>query len=88
MPRTKTLPKPIPENPSAPLASPEPLSAEATLFERMATFAPEEWRTLKVYIYRLWPVIDRKEGQHFVAKVSEPFVRQWEILSPVERWPR
>ncbi len=26
-----------------------------------------------MYVYRCWPVIDRKEGQHFLAKLSEPF---------------
>jgi hypothetical protein len=38
------------------------------------SFTAEEWRAgLKVYLYRLWPVIDRREDNHFLAKVAEPF---------------
>src|SRR5215469_17994332 len=41
-------------------------------FESLTQFTPEEWRGMKIYVYRLWPVIDRKEKEHFLAKVQEP----------------
>jgi len=42
-------------------------------FERLHQFNLNEWRSLRAYLYRLWPVIDRKESEHFISKLSEPF---------------
>ena len=38
-------------------------STELDFFERIASFRPEDWQGgLKVYFYRLAPIIDRKDG--------------------------
>ena len=58
-------------------------SADLEFFERLASCKPDDWQTgFKVYVYRVWPIIDRKDGQHFLAKVNEPFdpdyiLRNW-----------
>ena len=58
-------------------------SADLEFFERLASCKPDEWQAgFKVYVYRVWPIIDRKDGQHFLAKVNEPFdpdyiLRNW-----------
>lgn len=47
---------------------------DVDVFQRLQSFTAEEWRAgLKVYVYRIWPVIDRREDSHFLAKVAEPF---------------
>jgi hypothetical protein len=48
-------------------------SEEPSFFEQLQQFSADDWRGLSCYVYRLWPVIDRKEGQHYLSKVSEPF---------------
>jgi hypothetical protein len=45
---------------------------ETGFFETLTQFTPEEWRGMKIYVYRLWPVIDRKEKEHFLSKLQEP----------------
>ena len=58
-------------------------STELDFFELIASFSPDDWQGgLKSYIYRLAPIIDRKDGQHYLAKVSESFdqdylLRHW-----------
>jgi hypothetical protein len=45
--------------------------------------SPADWQSgHKVYVYRCWPVIDRRDEQHYLAKLSEPFdedviLRNW-----------
>ena len=56
-------------------AAEEPDSQEEPkigFFESLAQFTTEEWRGMKMYVYRLWPVIDRKEKEHFLSKLQEP----------------
>ena len=36
-------------------------------------FATDDWQGKKVYLYRVWPVIDKKSDDHFIAKLSETF---------------
>ncbi len=61
----------------------DPKSTELDFFERIASFSPDDWQGgLKAYIYRVAPIIDRKDGQHYLAKVSESFdqdylLRHW-----------
>jgi hypothetical protein len=46
---------------------------EPDIFARMANLTAEDWQNgHKVYVYRVWPVIDRKHSEHFIAKVAEP----------------
>ena len=42
-------------------------------FARLQSLTAEDWREHKTYVYRTWPVIDRRDSEHFLAKVSEPF---------------
>ncbi len=70
MPRTKATETQTDHPPAPPAA---PIAEELGFFERLQQYSAEEWRSLKVYVYRCWPVIDRKEGQHFLSKLSEAF---------------
>jgi hypothetical protein len=45
-------------------------SEEISFFERLAQFTEDEWRGLKLYVYWLWPVIDKKDSEHFLSKLS------------------
>jgi hypothetical protein len=47
---------------------------ELDFFEQLQAFSADEWQAgLKIYIYRTYPVIDRRDEAHFLAKISEPF---------------
>ena len=49
-------------------------SGEPEFFEQIQKFTADEWQSgLKVYVYRTWPVIDRRDDSHFLAKIREPF---------------
>ena len=50
-----------------------PEAAHETLLEQIQRLTPEEWQGKKVYLYRVWPIIDKKGDDHFLAKLSEPF---------------
>lgn len=52
-------------------AAPAQNDDQVNFFERLNQFSAEEWRSLKLYVYRIWPVIDRKENEHFLAKISQ-----------------
>ena len=46
-----------------PVVTDDKKSTELDFFERIASFRPEDWQGgLKVYFYRLAPIIDRKDG--------------------------
>jgi len=43
-------------------------------FQQLQQLSPEAWQSgHKVYCYRTWPVIDKRDQEHFLCKVSEPF---------------
>jgi len=67
----------VPEGTEAPAAverpGAKPNGEPTPFFERLHQFTADDWRGLRAYLYRLWPVIDRKESEHFIAKLSEPF---------------
>jgi hypothetical protein len=49
-------------------------TGEQEFFEHLQRFTTDEWQSgLKVYVYRTWPVIDKRDENHFLAKVSEAF---------------
>lgn len=50
-----------------------PTTEEPSFFEKLQQFTADDWRGLSCYCYRLWPVIDRKEKEHYLSKISEPF---------------
>jgi hypothetical protein len=41
------------------------------LLQQIQQFSPEDWQGKKLYLYRVWPVIDKKGDDHFIAKLSE-----------------
>ena len=45
--------------------------AHETVLQLVQRFNTDEWQGKKVYLYRVWPVIDRKTDDHFIAKLSE-----------------
>ncbi len=49
-------------------------SGEPDFFEQLQAFTPDQWQSgLKIYVYRCWPIIDRREDNHFLAKIAEAF---------------
>lgn len=47
---------------------------ELDFWVRIRAITPEEWaQGMKTYVYLVWPIIDRKEGEHYIAKLSEGF---------------
>jgi hypothetical protein len=51
-----------------------PDAGDPEFFEQLQKLTAEDWQAgHRVYIYRTWPVIDRRDEHHYVAKVSEPF---------------
>lgn len=54
---------------------------EAAFFEYLSMIPSQEWGHLAIYIYRNYPVIDRrlsdKDNYGYIDKVKEPFDRQW-----------
>jgi len=52
----------------------EDVPGDVDFFARIQSLTPEDWQAgLKVYVYRTWPVIDRRDQEHFLAKLSETF---------------
>jgi len=49
----------------------EPEQPRQTLLQQIQGFGPDDWQGKKLYVYRVWPVIDRKGEDHFIAKLSE-----------------
>jgi hypothetical protein len=50
------------------------LRTEPDFFQRLLQLAPEDWQNGNtVYTYRTWPVIDKRDNQHYLCKVSESF---------------
>ena len=76
MPRNRTTTETNTDSPVAvPTPPTEPIperNEEVSFFERLAQFNEDEWRGLKLYVYRLWPVIDKKDSAHFLSKLSQP----------------
>jgi len=63
-------------NPAAPPADEQraAIGGEPDFFEQLQAFSADEWQAgLKIYVYRTWPVIDKRDENHFLAKISEPF---------------
>lgn len=58
-------------------AAAEPTSpghdAHETVLQLVQRFNADDWQGKKVYLYRVWPVIDKKSDDHFIAKLSEGF---------------
>lgn len=56
-----------------PRSTPAPADAvEPDFFQRLQQLTPQDWETgHKIYGYRLWPIIDRKDEAHFLFKTSE-----------------
>lgn len=47
---------------------------ELDFWVRIKAITLAEWAEgMKVYLYLIWPIIDRKEGEHYIAKLSEGF---------------
>jgi hypothetical protein len=68
--------------PAVELTNNDEARQDADFFGLLQHLSPEEWNGHKVYIYRIWPVIDKRDEQHYVAKLSEPFdeeviLRNW-----------
>ena len=63
--------------------SPGARVAEDVFFDFVDSIPPEEWGHLMLYVYRWWPVIDRRlsdpSNKAFIDKVSEPIedMRDW-----------
>jgi hypothetical protein len=76
MPRKKPTTETNTDSPVAVATPPTEQSPERNedirFFERLAQFTEDEWRGLKLYVYRLWPVIDKKDSEHFLSKLSQP----------------
>lgn len=52
----------------------EQQNTNSDFFERLQQLTAEDWQNgHKVYCYRSWPIIDKRDEQHFLAKVHEPF---------------
>jgi hypothetical protein len=55
----------------------EPISpgqdTHETVLQLVQGFTTDDWQGKKVYLYRVWPVIDKKSDDHFIAKLSEAF---------------
>ena len=47
--------------------------AHETVLQLVQRFNTDDWQGKKTYLYRVWPVIDRKADDHFIARLSEPF---------------
>jgi hypothetical protein len=71
-----------------PAASHAPVDGAETqeakdFFEQLTLLRPEDWQKgLTSYGYRIEPVTDRRDGQHYVFKVNEPYdpdfvMRHW-----------
>jgi hypothetical protein len=43
-------------------------------FEQLQRYTADDYQAgLKIYVYRNWPVIDKRDENHFLAKISESF---------------
>lgn len=52
----------------------EQRQTEPDFFQRLLQLAPEDWQNgHTVYTYRTFPVIDKRDTQHYLCKVSESF---------------
>lgn len=49
-------------------AQPNKQEGQVGFFERVQQFSPEGWHDLKVYVYRKWPVIHRKDTAHLLGE--------------------
>lgn len=57
---------------------PEPAAEPIPFFERMGSLSPDDWeRGWKIYCYRTWPIIDRRENEHFICKLKEPIDEEY-----------
>ncbi len=57
---------------------PESPAEETGFSERVQAVTPDEWqRGWKIYCYRTWPVIDRRENEHFICKLNEPIDEEY-----------
>jgi len=55
-------------------AANEQQKEESDFFQQLQQISVEGWQAgYKVYVYRVWPVIDKKDNEHFLCKVTEPF---------------
>jgi hypothetical protein len=55
-------------------ATNEQQKEESDFFQQLQQIPVEGWQTgFKVYVYRVLPVIDKKDNEHFLCKVTEPF---------------
>jgi len=55
-------------------ATNEQQKEESDFFQQLQQISVEGWQAgYKVYVYRVWPVIDKKDNEHFLCKVTEPF---------------
>lgn len=68
-----------PSNPPTDDGAPDPQEASSqeapheALLQQIQRFTPEDWQGKKVYLYRVWPIIDRKGDDHFIARLAEVF---------------
>jgi hypothetical protein len=74
-------PKPNERDVAEPPAASEQQNSD--FFAQVQHLSPADWQSgFKVYVYRTWPVIDKRDEQHYLAKLSEPFdedviLRNW-----------
>lgn len=54
------------------IAPDSPERPPETLLQQIQQLSPDEWQGKKVYLYRVWPIIDKKGDDHFLAKLCEP----------------
>jgi hypothetical protein len=55
-------------------AANEQQKEESDFFQQLQQISVEGWQAgYKVYVYRVLPVIDKKDNEHFLCKVTEPF---------------
>lgn len=71
-PATPPLLDPNPGQVAPPLPPAQPTDADH--WERIANVTPEEWASShSAYIYRLWPVIEKKGDAHYICRLRESF---------------
>lgn len=50
-----------------------PQESTQTLLQQIQAMPTDQWRGKRVYVYRVFPIIDKKGDDHFIAKLGEGF---------------
>lgn len=64
-------------NGAAPAIAETSAQEKLDFFDQLQQYEPSEWRHHKIYIYRVWPRIEKQADTHYLTVVSSPVDEEW-----------